>query len=170
MLIFKPDETHAFVADIDFAAQAKAGRHYYIIDIDNTITLNGASVIERDLIEFFAELKKKKFIHDICLVSNAGLRRKSKRVEHVAKLLGAHSVAALGQKMKPSSWSFRQAMILMRSKPEETVVIGDQLFTDIWGGNRLGLYTIWVSPLGSDGMIMRGKRVVERFVSRKWKN
>ena len=46
---------------------------------------------------------------------------------------------------------------------EETVVIGDQLFTDVLGGNRLGFYTILVVPVAqTDGFWTRFNRQMER--------
>ncbi|HOS42632.1 MAG TPA: YqeG family HAD IIIA-type phosphatase, partial [Armatimonadota bacterium] len=50
-----------------------------------------------------------------------------------------------------------------------TAIIGDQLFTDIWGGKRLGLYTILVSPLSPrESLFTRAlQRPLERAVGRK---
>ena len=49
--------------------------------------------------------------------------------------------------------------------PEETAVIGDQLFTDIRGGNRIGLMTILVDPLDTNEPIhVRIKRIFEKFI------
>ena len=64
---------------------------------------------------------------------------------------------------KPFHKAFKQAKQLMQLQPEEVVVIGDQLFTDVLGGNRLGLYTILVVPVAqSDGFFTRFNRKLER--------
>ena len=48
---------------------------------------------------------------------------------------------------KPFKKGYARAMAVLRTKPEETAMIGDQLFTDMWGGNRWGLYTILLEPM-----------------------
>ena len=51
----------------------------------------------------------------------------------------------------------------MNIKPEETIVIGDQMLTDVFGGNRNGLYTIMVVPVKrTDGFITKFNRIIER--------
>ncbi len=53
----------------------------------------------------------------------------------------------------------------MNLKKEETVIIGDQLLTDILGGNRLGLHTILVVPVASsDGFFTQFNRKIERKI------
>lgn len=52
-------------------------------------------------------------------------------------------------------------------RPEETAVIGDQIFTDVWGGNRFGALTIMVAPLGPEIVpFIKLKRVAEKLVLR----
>ena len=75
----------------------------------------------------------------IGVVSRGG----SGRVREFAENLGIKFVAGVP---KPRRTPFKKAMALMGTSPEETVVIGDQLFTDILGGNRCGCYTILVTP------------------------
>ena len=70
---------------------------------------------------------------------------------------------------KPSKRGFLKAMSKLKLIPEETAVIGDQLFTDIRGGNRLGLTTVLVEPLDEhEPITVRVKRIIERlFVNQK---
>jgi HAD superfamily phosphatase (TIGR01668 family) len=66
---------------------------------------------------------------------------------------------------KPMRRSFRLACKDMNVKPSETVVVGDQIFTDVLGGNRAGIQTILVVPVAStDGLATRLNRRVERIV------
>ena len=54
---------------------------------------------------------------------------------------------------------------IMGIKAEETAVIGDQLFTDIYGGNKLNMFTILVKPIATKEFIfVRMKRLAEKFV------
>ena len=47
----------------------------------------------------------------------------------------------------------------------QTAAIGDQIFTDIWGGNRAGVYTILVKPVevGGEGWFIALKRKLEKL-------
>lgn len=59
--------------------------------------------------------------------------------------------------------AFKKAIQHMNIKPEETVVIGDQMLTDVLGGNNNGLYTIMVVPVKkTDGFLTRLNRIIER--------
>jgi HAD superfamily phosphatase (TIGR01668 family) len=109
-----------------------------IVDLDNTLVAwdnNGAS---RELLDWIQEAKARRF--RLCLVSN-NLRE---RVEHFAALLNIPSIAHAA---KPRRRAFRHAMQLMGTGRRTTAVIGDQLFTDVLGGNRLDLFTILVNPM-----------------------
>jgi len=147
------------------------GRPYCIIDVDNTLTLKSSAEIRPEVTEFLKELREKGVVKEICLVSNVIFlnSRRRKRLENVATQLKAHWVHASGRYSKPHWRSFEEAMKKMAAKPENTLVIGDQLFTDIKGGNSLGLYTILVQPLGKDAWFTRPKRVIERYVRKRWK-
>jgi len=48
---------------------------------------------------------------------------------------------------KPGTKELRKVLSEMKSRPEKTVIIGDLFFTDIIAGNRMGMYSILVSPL-----------------------
>ena len=56
-------------------------------------------------------------------------------------------------------------MNMMELTPEKTIVVGDQMLTDVYGGNRLGLYTVLVLPIaiGDEGFMTRFNRRVERI-------
>ena len=62
---------------------------------------------------------------------------------------------------KPRRRAFLRALEVMGSSAEETAVIGDQVFTDILGGNRMGLFTILVVPINKREFI--GTRVMRKF-------
>jgi HAD superfamily phosphatase (TIGR01668 family) len=68
---------------------------------------------------------------------------------------------------KPLTIAFKKALRLLGTAREETVVIGDQLLTDVLGGNRMGLFTILVVPISrQDGFFTRINRRIERLVFR----
>lgn len=97
----------------------------------------------------------------ICIVSNS---RTPKRVRELASQLGIEFVK---RGAKPRRVGFRDALALLDAVPSEAAVIGDQVFTDVLGGNRLGAVTVLVCPLGRREFIgTKMSRIVERVILR----
>lgn len=89
------------------------------------------------------------------------LEQQGTRVSKVAEPLG---VPFIHQAKKPTASAFKKATRRMGLRVDETVVIGDQLFTDVLGGKRMGFYTILVVPVAqSDGFFTRFNRQMERI-------
>lgn len=131
-----------------------------ILDIDNTICEWKMEPTEN--VKAWLNLLKRNGIK-ICLVSN----NKRYRVEKVGRLLG---INAIHSALKPSSKAFLSAILMMDVTPEQTVVIGDQIFTDIYGGNRLNMLTIYVRPIcQNDYLFVKMKRPFERFILRRYR-
>src|SRR5262249_35101888 len=109
-------------------------------------------------------------LRDLCLVSNVFVgKHKVARVERFAGLLGAHHVMPDFFHLKPHPAPFLEALQRMRATPQE-VVVGDQLFTDILGGRRLDMLTVYVRPLGPDHWTtwLTMRRVRERRLLAGW--
>lgn len=63
--------------------------------------------------------------------------------------------------------AFKKAMRRLEVTASETVMIGDQLLTDVLGGNRLGLHTILVVPVSeAEGFFTKINRRMEQRVFR----
>ena len=144
------------VYDIDFQLLKDQGICGFIFDLDNTLVPWNSEQISSNI---FAWLKSVQALGSkICLVSN---NHKRKRVRDFAAMFGIPFVSGA---FKPAKFGFRQALQLMALQPRQVAVVGDQMFTDILGGNRMGLYTIWVEPLNNKEFIgTRLTRRVERF-------
>lgn len=134
-----------------------------IFDLDNTILPWKAKKLTPDEILFIEQLKGHGF--KMCIVSNALDRR-------VRSLLDPLCIPAISRARKPRRTPFRHAMEIMGTAPGETAVVGDQIFTDVFGGNRLGLYTILVTPvsrrefIGTKMIRFLEKRILKRMVKR----
>jgi len=102
----------------------------------------------------------------VCLLTNAAT---DGRVRPVAESLG---VPWIVRALKPLPSGYLRAMRLLDTTPETTAMIGDQVFTDVYGGNRLGLYTILVDPMSTrEALVTRlVQRPLERLVGRVAKN
>ena len=111
---------------LPFAELYEEGLRGIVFDIDNTLVPPDAPADERSR-ELVRRLRALGF--RICLVSN----NRGPRVQSFAEELGLPFVA---KALKPRRYGYRRAMRIMRTRPEETVSVGDQLFTDIWGANR----------------------------------
>ena len=84
---------------------------------------------------------------------------KSGKINERLKLLAIHKAA------KPLKKSFIKASKMMELSPEEIAVVGDQVFTDIIGGNMTGMYTIIVKPVDiKEPYYIRIKRIFEKLV------
>lgn len=135
----RPDEYHDSIYEIDFALLHQKGIKYLLIDIDNTLVEhNGISVTTR-LRDWFKRLIEDGF--SICIVSNNKHLR-------VSKFSGEFTVPFVALAGKPRKSAFRKALALLGAEKHNTAVIGDQIFTDVLGGNRAGLYTLLVVPVG----------------------
>lgn len=128
-----------------------------IIDLDNTMTPWNDVEVGPKVSEWFTKVKEAGI--KTCVVSN---NKKRQRVAAVADKLG---IPFVYRASKPLERAFRAGMDLLETGQEDTAVIGDQLFTDILGGNRLGLYTILVIPINDREFIgTRVIRYVEKFL------
>lgn len=152
---FYPDKIQNSVYDIDFAALYEQGYRGIIFDIDNTLVEHGADADERAE-KFFADLEK--IGMKSCLLSN----NKQERVDRFNKNIRTCSIYKAG---KPKKGGYERAMALMETKLSNTLFIGDQLFTDVWGAKRMGMANILVRPLAKHEEIQIVlKRYLERVV------
>lgn len=134
---FYPDEYLDSTYVIDFERLAKEGCRGLIFDIDNTLVPHGAPADERAK-ALFQRLKR--LGYQCCLLSNNQLPR----VEMFNKDVQVHFIE---NAHKPSIKNYRKAMELMGTDEKNTIFIGDQIFTDIYGAKRAGLRTILVKPI-----------------------
>ena len=132
-----------------------------IIDLDNTLVPWGEEAIDPEMARWVREMKDAGL--KLCILSNA----LETRVRIVGDFLGLPFVS---RAVKPRKSPFRKAMEILGTQPEETAVIGDQLFTDILGGNRLDLYTVWTTPLSEEEFVStKAVRRLERLVVRRFR-
>lgn len=149
------------VLKIDPQKLVNKGIRGMIIDIDNTIVPWASFDLSLAVAQWLERVKASGIV--ICVVSNA----KSQRVTRLITPLGIPAIPKAG---KPMARSFRKAMKILQTTPRQTAVVGDQLFTDILGGNRLKLYTILVAPMSKKEFFgTRLMRQLERPFLRKIK-
>lgn len=154
---FRPNEMANGLAQINLLKLKEKGMKGIICDIDNTLVLYSDDVPKASEIEWIEKAKKD---FSVILLSNALPRRAAK----VSKFL---DIPAQAKAIKPSRRGFRKALKVLDLPAQEVVVIGDQLLTDVLGGNRMGLYTILVAPLGSRELLTTKLfRLFERWIKK----
>lgn len=157
-----PDAHVRGIEDVPLPALLARGIRGIALDLDNTIVSWNDSQVPTPVVAWLAKAREAGI--SLCIVSNA---HRSARVQRVAETIAAQWVA---RATKPSRRAFREAMRLMGTKPEQTAVVGDQIFTDIWGGNRAGLYTVLVDPLtAKDFPMTKLSRWAERLLFALWR-
>jgi HAD superfamily phosphatase (TIGR01668 family) len=138
MAFLKPDLYYSSVRAIDLETLARAGVRVLLLDLDNTVLPRDSNVVPDEMRAWAAGLRERGF--SVCLVSNNW----HERVRDIAAELGFDLV---DHAIKPLPFAFLRALRLEKATPKEAAVIGDQLFTDILGGNMLGMRTVLVAPL-----------------------
>jgi len=127
-----------------------------IIDIDNTLVSWEIKYASEKTKEWLLNLEKEGF--KVCLVSN---NTEDRVVTFNEKL----KLPAIHRASKPRTGAFRKAMKTLGTNVENTAVIGDQIFTDVLGGNRMKLFTVLVVPLeGREFWWTTFVRKIERHV------
>lgn len=135
--MFYPDEYLDSTYEIDFDLLYKKGYRGVIFDIDNTLVPHGAPADARAE-ALFSHLKSIGF--SCCLLSN----NQRPRVELFNKNIGVNFIE---DAHKPSVKSYQKAMKMMGTDTENTLFVGDQLFTDVFGAKRTGIHSILVKPI-----------------------
>ncbi|GEB31885.1 MULTISPECIES: YqeG family HAD IIIA-type phosphatase [Brevibacillus] len=130
-----------------------------ITDLDNTLVEWDRPEATPEVIDWLARMQEAGI--QVTVVSN----NNKERVHRFCAPLDLGFICAA---KKPTNRAFLQAVRQMNVTIAETVVIGDQLFTDVLGGNRLGFHTILVVPVAqTDGFWTRFNRQMER-VALSW--
>ena len=136
--MFRPDHqaTHLHTLSLDdLAAQGVLG---LIVDLDNTLVGYGKDALEDTHTAWIADARARGF--GVVLVSN----NFSERVARIGRELG---VPAIPSALKPLPRGFLRALRVLGTPRERTVVVGDQLFTDVLGAKLVGLRCVLVEPL-----------------------
>ena len=151
---FMPNDYVQSVFQIDIDKLANSGFKGIITDLDNTLVGWDVKTPTKEIQEWF------KKANDLGLTITIVSNNNEKRVSGFSKDL---DVDFIFKARKPMGRAFKKAIQHMNIKPEETIVIGDQMLTDVLGGNNNGLYTIMVVPVKkTDGFLTRLNRIIER--------
>ena len=131
-----------------------------ILDVDNTL-IDYYKNMPEGVEQWCKDLQKRNI--KFCIASNSNKREK---IKGVSEKLGIPYVFFA---KKPLKMGLNKAKNIMGLKSEEVAVVGDQIFTDVIGGNRCKIYTILVEPISSRELFITSvKRGVENFIIKKY--
>lgn len=154
---FFPNEYKKKVSDIDIENLTRRGIKGILVDIDNTLVDYNQNIDETTF-EWIENVKKAGII--FYLLSN----NNKERVDSVGSIFGVNGIHHAG---KPQRKGIIAAMNKLGLKNSELAIIGDQIFTDVYGGNRLNVYTILVEQISKqDPILTIWKRPLEWIVKK----
>jgi hypothetical protein len=157
---FYPAAYYKSVYDIPLDMLKKSGIKGLVFDVDNTLSPHNQAEPDNETIDFIKKTLDSGF--KVCLLSN----NSAKRVELFNEKLMVHSVS---RAFKPSRKGLRKALALLQLNEAETVIIGDQIFTDVWCGKRANVRTILVEPYAEEeSALIKLKRRAERFILKSY--
>lgn len=142
------------IHDIPYQKLKKRGIRCLIFDLDNTIALIDQEKTDERTKKLFRELEKD---FQVVLISNNTYRR----VEPYANSLNCDFVPFA---LKPCSRGYRKIRKKYHLAKEEMAMIGDQLVTDIYVGNRMTGCSILVDPLGEKDLKITS---INRFIEKR---
>lgn len=134
-----PKAYNESLPSVDLNALREKGIQALILDMDNTLVAWSSREISAEVrawIQTARDLGMR-----IAVASN---NFKKSRLNGICSEL---KINIYEQSAKPRRGALLRAMDALESRPESTALVGDQLFTDVLGGNRIGCYTILLRPI-----------------------
>ncbi len=141
---FQPQMYIPNYAALNLSLLKQQGIKLLMVDIDNTLVAHHQRHPDTAAIEFLDQIKQAGF--EVVLVSNNNAARVQEFVKELA-------VAAYAQAKKPLKQVYLKVMRDYHLQPTEIAAVGDQLLTDVWGANRVGVFAILTTPLFKQDLI-----------------
>lgn len=155
---YVPDIYQKSVYDINYSKLSERGIKCLLFDLDNTLVFPNIKEPTKDLIDLFNNLKQD---FKVIIFSNSPNRR-LKPFGDILEVEYSYS------SRKPFKKKFLEVIKRLGYDLGEIAIIGDQILTDIVGGNSVGITTILTEPLTKKDMIFtKFNRQLEKVVIKK---
>lgn len=155
MSLFVPNLMLNNVTDINLDLLKDKGIKGIILDVDNTLTMHNSQTVQQIVLDWLENMKQNGI--KLTIVSN----NSKKRIKPFANKIGLEYIS-FG--CKPLTKGLTQAIRKMGLKNKEVAIVGDQIYTDIVGGNLKGLFTILVVPFELENtFLFKFKRRLEKL-------
>ena len=159
-MIFYPKGYFNKVSEISLKYLKENNIKGLILDVDNTL-IDYYKNISEDTINWANELKQNGI--KMCILSNSNKKEKVREVARKLKL----EYRYFG--MKPLKRGFKKAKQILDLENTEIAVVGDQIFTDVIGANRMKMHSILVEPIEEkDILVTLIKRPIENYIKKKY--
>lgn len=158
---FYPTYRFKSVESIPFSLIEENNIKLIMLDMDNTIIDFKESKYSKEMKEWAIRMKRNGI--KLYILSNSPF---GKLVKRIASELGMKYFYSAG---KPSRRGFRKIMEIEKVEKENMLMVGDQIFTDVWGGNRFGIKTVLVAPINAkERLHTKIKRPFEKIVIKRY--
>lgn len=157
-----PDVYQKSIYTIDYSKLKEKGIKCLLFDLDNTLVPYHIKSANEKITELFSNLKDMGF--QVIIFSNSCKNR-------VKAFKEALEVDCCAGARKPNPKRFYHILKMYHLEEDEVAIIGDQMLTDILGGNRVGITTILVNPISlKDPIWTKPNRFFEKRIMRKLRN
>ena len=160
-MIFYPKADFNKVEEITVQFLKQNNINALILDVDNTL-IDYYKNLAEEKINWAKELKENGI--KLYILSNTN---KIKKVETVSKKM---DIPFESFAKKPFKKGFLKVQKILNENPENIGVVGDQIFTDVIGGNRCNMFTILVEPIDKkDIWVTMWKRPLEELIKKQYR-
>ena len=139
-----PDIYQKSIYTIDYSKLLSRGIKCLLFDLDNTVIASTEKKPSQKAKDLFVSLKQKGF--KVIIFSNSPKIR-------VKQFQNFFEIDCYSNARKPHPGKFRKLLKAYNYNINEVAIIGDQLLTDVVGGNKIGITTILVNPLSDKDII-----------------
>ncbi|MBS1703118.1 MAG: YqeG family HAD IIIA-type phosphatase [Armatimonadetes bacterium] len=155
---FCPAHAVASLPEISLDQLRSEGKMLILLDVDHTLVKWKQEEFSPEVLAWVAKAKEMGF--HLCILSNT---RHPERLGRLAEKLGIETFRG---RFKPSTHMYEMALEHFGEKPENAVMIGDQIMTDVLGANRSGIDAIWVQKMeGPEFIGTKFNRMMELLVT-----
>ena len=159
-MLLKADVKFHGITDITVEALEKFGIKALLLDVDNTMSTHHGTVLTDGLCEWIAAMQQSGI--KLMVLSNS----KRRRIEPFANRIGLPFIS-LG--CKPLPTGYLRGVKALGEKRKNTAIVGDQIFTDVLGGNIVGVKTVLLTPIKlEDGWSFKLRRKLEKKVYKRY--
>lgn len=159
---FYPTYIYEKVEDIPYELIEKENIELIMLDMDNTLIDNNKKY-NKELKEWIKNMGMRNV--KLCILSNSPFGDKVKQIANELNIPYEFNAT------KPFLKGFKKVIEQNNIPKDSVLMIGDQIFTDVWGGNRVGVKTILVTPINkSESILSKVKRPLEKIILKKYKD
>ncbi|PGK51290.1 YqeG family HAD IIIA-type phosphatase [Priestia megaterium] len=157
---WKPTFIFNHYTDITPTWCQQQGIKYILSDLDGTLAAWNEPC-DTQFVKWYREIEK---VGGAVIITSNNSDKRVREFTETCKLVG------YGKCNKPSTHKIKRELLDKGLLTDHCLFLGDQLFTDVWVGQKLGMRTALVEPLGEyEPMVTKSKRWIESLLKKTWK-